>query len=464
MADSGEPPISISASAPVQANMAESQSPARCAVLVAADHGIDPACESALRALEERGYRVTRGPKRETIDQTRSEMATAALAEGFAEILWIDPDVQFHPNDVERVRSPGLPIVCGLYPHRDGRQIAGRLLPGTDSLVLGAAGSLTEVLYFGLGFMLIRQDVFKTMQRQFRLPRCNGTDGRSLVPYFAPLWKANADGSFSYLSPDFAFCERARQCGYRIQADTTIRLWRIAPYAYGWEDVWQGPRRFRTFHVTFGEPSDLKGPEAAYAPTPSAGLEQLRRQFPWPAEPPDVRRRTTDGWLHDSTRQLLRELLTDRTQLIVEVGSWLGLSTRFLADEAPHATVVAIDHWKGSSEHQQPKFSEILPVLYETFLANCWDYRQRIVPIRTSSIQGLKLVAGLGLTPDLVYIDAEHTYEAVVADLEATLNLFSKTVIVGDDWNWPGVQQAVREVAERRRLSIYVEGVAWRLG
>jgi GT2 family glycosyltransferase len=36
-----------------------------------------------------------------------------------------------------------------------------------------------------------------------------------------------------YLAEDYAFCERARQCGFKIMADTTIRLWHIGEYAYG---------------------------------------------------------------------------------------------------------------------------------------------------------------------------------------------------------------------------------------
>ena len=40
-----------------------------------------------------------------------------------------------------------------------------------------------------------------------------------------------------YLADDYSFCERARQCGYKIMADTSIRLWHIGEYAYGWEDA-----------------------------------------------------------------------------------------------------------------------------------------------------------------------------------------------------------------------------------
>jgi hypothetical protein len=36
---------------------------------------------------------------------------------------------------------------------------------------------------------------------------------------------------------DWAYCDRARCCGYRIMADTTIRVWHLGTYAYGWEDA-----------------------------------------------------------------------------------------------------------------------------------------------------------------------------------------------------------------------------------
>jgi hypothetical protein len=44
-------------------------------------------------------------------------------------------------------------------------------------------------------------------------------------------------GSHVYLGEDYAFCERARRCGFKIFADTTIRLQHIGIYGYSWEDV-----------------------------------------------------------------------------------------------------------------------------------------------------------------------------------------------------------------------------------
>ena len=65
---------------------------------------------------------------------------------------------------------------------------------------------------------------------------CNERFGRPLIPFFQPAVRADDDGSW-YLAEDWAFCDRSRHCGYPMMADTTIRVWHLGTYAYGWEDV-----------------------------------------------------------------------------------------------------------------------------------------------------------------------------------------------------------------------------------
>src|SRR5690606_37803858 len=131
-------------------------------------------------------------------------------------------------------------------------------------------------------------------------------------------------------------------------------------------------------------------------------LQQLRQVFPWPDDKPDVpipQRET--GWLADGARDLLSRELGAQTKLVVELGAWLGESTRFIADCAPHAAVVTIDHWQGSPEHQaRPQWQSMLPTLYETFLAMCWSYRERIVPLKMTTQDALQSIADRGLQPD----------------------------------------------------------------
>lgn len=47
--------------------------------------------------------------------------------------------------------------------------------------------------------------------------------------------------------------ERARQCGFNVMADTTVRLWHYGQYGYAWEDAGVDRPRHATFTLNFGD-------------------------------------------------------------------------------------------------------------------------------------------------------------------------------------------------------------------
>jgi hypothetical protein len=445
----------------------------KCVVLVPVGGHIEPACEAGLQELERRGYCVRRVPGYSAIDQGRNQMATDALRDGFEETMWIDSDVGFHPDAVDRLRSYRLPIVCGIYPKKAKRELACHVMPGTQRIIFGQEGGLTEILYGGTGFLLVHRDAYAEIQRQLRLPSCNDRWGRPMIPFFQPMVKPHLDGHW-YLAEDFAFCQRARQCGFKIMADTTIRLTHYGSYGYTWEEAGTDPKRYATYHFR------LSGVEAPVADTPAPlpadaaqsisvgihppSLEKLAAAHPWPIEKPSVPPNRQHGWLMPGTKKALQAALSANTRVVVELGSWLGLSTRFIADHAPNAVVIAVDHWKGSPEHQaREDLQPLLAQLYETFLASCWEYRDRIIPIRALTVEGMREIARYNVRPDVVYIDADHSYEAVKADLEEAVGLFPGSKIVGDDWDWPGVRQSVTTVCAERGLAVQSVGNSWQL-
>jgi hypothetical protein len=291
----------------------------RCVVLVPVGGMIEPACESSLNELEKRGYPVWRVRGYSAIDQGRNQMATDALAAGFAETMWIDSDVGFTPDDIDRLRCLELPLVCAIYPKKGKRELAVHVMPGTTQLVFGQAGGLVELLYAATGFLHVRREVYETIQRELQLPTCNLHFGKGMVPFFQPMVQGGegrgekaegrgqkADGRGEevrnselgtgsgreqahsalraprsalpdndvirntrilpgpefpvavpatpwYLAEDFAFCERARQCGYKIWADTRVRLTHIGSYAYTWEEAGADPPRFASYTYHIGE-------------------------------------------------------------------------------------------------------------------------------------------------------------------------------------------------------------------
>jgi len=216
-----------------------------------------------LQELSSRGYTVRRVEGYSAIDQARNQLGSDALNDGFQETLWIDSDIGFQPDDVEKLRQHGLPLSCGIYPKKGQRELAIHILPGTPMMRLGVSGGLHEVLYCGTGFLHVRRSVCETMISTLKLPVCNEHANRPMWPFFQPLvrtapWHSkratNANGRPAghwYLAEDFAFCHRARLCGIPIIADTTIRLWHIGDYAYSWEEAGIDRQRFGDFDFQF---------------------------------------------------------------------------------------------------------------------------------------------------------------------------------------------------------------------
>ena len=191
-------------------------------------------------------------------------------------------------------------------------------------------------------------------------------------------------------------------------------------------------------------------------------LERLRKQHPWPARMPDVQE-DWHGWLSSETASMLCSHLTTNTRLAVECGSWLGMSARAILQAAPNAILVCCDHWKGSPEHQPNErnydWSRWLPTLYETFLRNMWPWRERVIPIRADSLDALAEVHAAGLTPDLVYLDSEHTYDRVSRELAFCADHWPCAIIVGDDYNNREVARAADDHARKtgRNIACNVE-------
>lgn len=199
------------------------------------------------------------------------------------------------------------------------------------------------------------------------------------------------------------------------------------------------------------------------------GLDTLRSRYPIPTEMPNV---PTDyvkgepmGWCAGENRALFAKLCNPDTRVVIDGGSFLGLSAWWFLKTAPNATVICIDHWKGSREHlHRPALAAKLPILYETFLRNLWEWRDRIVPIRSDSVEGMREVAALGVVPDVVYVDWSHDADNVCRDLTAAMDLFPPpSEIIGDDWTWPTVREGALRAVDPRGFSLDTSRTCYRI-
>lgn len=150
---------------------------------------------------------------------------------------------------------------------------------------------------------------------------------------------------------------------------------------------------------------------------------------------------------------------------IVEIGSWQGRSTAFLAqacEDTDNGVVHAIDTFKGNPGNEQAyRVGEAdLSDLESNFRRNMADagLAHRVVVHAKTSVEAAREVRAHVGVARLICIDAEHTYMAVKADLEQYADLLAPGgLFVFDDYSrsFPGVAQAIREhvTAHSRRYA-----------
>ncbi len=193
-------------------------------------------------------------------------------------------------------------------------------------------------------------------------------------------------------------------------------------------------------------------------------LVHLRQDYPYPDRRPDLPE-DLQGWCQPEHRQMVARYIDPHsTQLIVELWSWLGASTRLLLELAPHATVVCVDTWAGSPDiNNKPEYAAKIPTLFDTFVVNQWRWRDRVIPMRMDSREGLRIIARYEIAPELIYFDTNHATEHVLSELELAWSLFPKARLYGDDWGWESVRAAVIPFAAKHGLMIVARGNAWAL-
>ncbi len=132
---------------------------------------------------------------------------------------------------------------------------------------------------------------------------------------------------------------------------------------------------------------------------------------------------------------------------IVELGAWKGRSSAFLVVEAknksPNIKINIVDTWLGSKEHTD----EMKDNLYQKFKSNMARLDGLYKEHRMTTNEAVPLFEDASL--DGVFIDADHSYEAVKLDIQNWMPKVRKGgILAGHDYTsaWPGVIRAVDEI------------------
>ena len=146
---------------------------------------------------------------------------------------------------------------------------------------------------------------------------------------------------------------------------------------------------------------------------------------------------TIDGWMQPEELAWLAEQ-AQRRRFIVEIGSYLGRSTRALADNAL-GIVYAIDDWHGPRDVDWLT-DEQRGAIADTFRKNMEGTKARVEMISSDHA-----AASVIETPDMVFIDGDHEYASVKRDIDRWYaRMALGGLLCGHDVNHVGVAQALR--------------------
>jgi len=135
----------------------------------------------------------------------------------------------------------------------------------------------------------------------------------------------------------------------------------------------------------------------------------------------------------------------------VEIGSWLGRSTVFMAEQIKRSgksiSLDAVDKWEGIAELVNDirwGWNYLDASFYDMFLENLklCNVDEYVFPIRANSLVAHTLYPDESI--DFLFLDTDHQFHTLTKELEYWYPKVKKGgIIAGHDLNWPGVKTAV---------------------
>ncbi len=173
------------------------------------------------------------------------------------------------------------------------------------------------------------------------------------------------------------------------------------------------------------------------------------------------------GWFkfQDLYKRMVQEAMSG--DIFVEVGCWKGRSAAFMAVEIINSDkdieFHCVDTFKGSDEpahHSDPDVQN--GTLFQTFVSNLSPVIDRV----GMTIHAMPSVEASRYfddgTVDFILLDAAHDYDSVKEDIRAWHpKLREGGTLAGDDYNWEGVQKAVKELLPSHEILGSGKGRHW---
>jgi hypothetical protein len=174
------------------------------------------------------------------VTRARNILVRRFLNSTASHLLFIDADIGFDPNTVERLLNADKDVAVAVYPkkHIDWSMVKRKAQDTNDSEPIHAAGldfninlaeqqtvvtdGFCKVLDAATGFMLIRRQVIERMYESYReeLFCVNDLANRDVLPDYVAIFDCMiCPKTRRNLSEDYAFCRRWQAIGGEIYAD-----------------------------------------------------------------------------------------------------------------------------------------------------------------------------------------------------------------------------------------------------
>ncbi len=350
----------------------------------------------------------------------RNTMAAWFLADPDAtDHFFIDYDIGFDETKVLEILKRPEGIVGGVYPLKQDQLQFPVQIRTQDGVPLGRDGLIEGELQ-PTGFMRIKRGVYEHMaQAHPELKYVENVVGILAMDgererEFQEAYDFFGFGPYGrkFRTEDYAFCQRWRDLGGTVWVYPNINFVHIGRKAY-------------------------KGNYHEFLMRLPGGAKDFTRLAHF-MEIPGLMQLEELQWLVEQARAHER---------IVEIGSYLGRSTRALAENTP-GNVWAVDDWKGPREIQW-KNSEDLEAKFRVNLRDLIE-SGKVFPIHADHGQPNGLLSDV--RPDMVFIDGDHAYESVIRDIEIwKARILPGGLLCGHDFDWPAVRKAVDELLPARQ-------------
>lgn len=150
------------------------------------------------------------------VHRARMGMTRDFLDTDHTHMMWLDADIDFTPEDVAKLWNMDADIAVGVYRMKKKDSGYSAWVGGELIDDLSAFEEPIEVDYAGTGFMLIKREVIETLSK--KVPHYENEKPKIPALYMTPI----AEGVL--LSEDYFFCQLARDNGYKVMMDPSVKL------------------------------------------------------------------------------------------------------------------------------------------------------------------------------------------------------------------------------------------------